>query len=68
MLMYKEDGGFHNFHYDEVDEAKKAGWVDGEPIRAALIAKKMPVATVEVSDKLDAHEQKRRGRPRKEDS
>jgi len=67
-LMYSEDGGFHNFSDDEVDGAKKNGWVDGEPVRAALIAKKMPVAVIEVSDKLDAHEPKRRGRPRKEDS
>jgi hypothetical protein len=63
MLMYKEDGGFHNFSDSDVETAKKNGWVDGEPVRAAIISKKMPVAVIEVSDKLDVHEPKRRGRP-----
>lgn len=41
MLLYKEDGGFHNFRDDEVEQAKKDGWVDGAPVWAALIAAKM---------------------------
>lgn len=45
MLMFSADGGFHNFSDNEVDAAKAAGWVDGEPIRqATLAAKRAPVA------------------------
>jgi hypothetical protein len=35
-IMFRE-GGFHNFHDDEVESALKDGWVDGEPIRQALL-------------------------------
>ncbi len=37
-LMYKEDGGFHYFG----DAENPAGWVDGEPIRKALMDAKNP--------------------------
>ena len=75
MLMFSADGGFHNFSDNEVDAAKAAGWVDGEPIRqAALAAKRAPVAKpIEVVAKpvepvtLPVQsEPKRTGRPRKE--
>ena len=61
MLMFKEDGGFHNFTDEEVAQARKTGWVDGEPVRQRILAAKNP-ATIE------AHEApKPRGRPRKAD-
>ena len=36
--MFKETGGFHNFKDAEVEDAKKNGWVDGNPIRKKLLA------------------------------
>ena len=39
-LMYSESGGFHNFP----DGESPAGWVDGEPIRKALMDAKMGIA------------------------
>lgn len=68
MLMFSADGGFHNFSDNEVDAAKAAGWVDGEPIRqATLAAKRAPVAKpVEPVTLPVQSEPKRTGRPRKE--
>lgn len=42
MLMYSETGGFHNFP----DGEAPAGWVDGEPIRQALLDAKRLTATI----------------------
>lgn len=39
-LLYSEAGGFHNFPDDE----NPAGWVDGEPVRKALMDAKMGIA------------------------
>ena len=62
MLMYKPEGGFHNFGEHEVEAAKKDGWVDGTPVRERILAlKQKPVIVA-------AHEPLRRGRPRKEDT
>ena len=48
MLMFNaNDGGYHNFQEEDVDAARKAGWVDGEPIRKAAIAAKTKPATIE---------------------
>ena len=62
MLMFKEDGGFHHFTDEEIAAARKAGWVDGEPIRQRIMALKgsaKPAA-------IEAHEApKPRDRPRK---
>lgn len=69
MLMYKDDGGFHNFGAHEVEQAVKDGWVDGTAIREKLIAAKRQqgVAIPSQSDTIQEHEPaKRRGRPRKE--
>ena len=63
MLMYKQDGGFHNFGDHEVEQAKKDGWVEGEAIRAELIAKKLKPAEPAT---IEAQPVKRAGRPRKE--
>lgn len=70
-LMFNEnDGGYHNFHDDELEAAIKAGWVDGEPIRQAIIAKKraaiQPIANpVETATITVQSEVKRSpGRPR----
>ena len=41
LLFNENDGGYHNFHDDEMEAAIKAGWVDAEPIRQAIIAKKL---------------------------
>lgn len=71
-LMYSEEGGFHNFSDDEVESAKKDGWVDGEPIRqkliaakraAAPIAKPVEVATITVQPEVSAVKRSP-GRPR----
>ncbi len=37
LMFNANDGGFHNFQEDELDEAKKNGWVDGEPIRQQML-------------------------------
>ena len=47
MLMFNENGGFHNFTDEEVVQARKTGWVDGKPIRQAAIAAKTKPATIE---------------------
>ncbi len=66
MLLYKEDGGFHNFQDGAVEQAKKEGWIDGAPVWAALIAAKSPATqTAEEPVKIMAHA--RRGRPRREE-
>jgi len=36
-LLYSEEGGFHHFTEEDAEAAKKTGWVDGEPIRQALL-------------------------------
>jgi hypothetical protein len=65
MLMYKPEGGFHNFGDHEIEQAKKDGWVDGAPVRAALMTKKgKPVAAEPAT--IEAQPVKRAGRPRKE--
>ena len=43
-LMYNPDGGFHHFYDEEMDDAKKNGWVPGEEIRQQMIAAKQGVA------------------------
>ena len=67
MLMYSENGGFHNFPDSEVEQAKKDGWVDGAPVRAAALAAKArkpaPIALAAGSVTMEPHA--RRGRPRK---
>ena len=70
-LMYNDgDGGFHNFQEDELEEAKKNGWVDGEPVRQRMMAMKRgtPVAKSVTSDTLSTLVEPKRspGRPRKE--
>lgn len=37
LMFNSNDGGFHNFQEDEIEEVVKAGWVDGEPIRKAIL-------------------------------
>lgn len=66
LMFNANDGGFHNFQEDELDEAKKAGWVDGEPIRQKLLdAKRKPVAKPVETVTLTAQPEIRRpGRPR----
>ena len=68
-LLYSEEGGFQNFSDDEATAAKKAGWVDGEPIRQKLLdAKRKPVAPiakpVETVILTAQQEIRRPGRPR----
>ncbi len=65
-LMYKEDGGFHYFN----DAESPAGWVDGEPVRKALMdAKNPPIAKAEETvtiQSVEIHpqaEKPRLGRP-----
>mgnify|MGYP005608389427 FL=1 len=64
MLMFKAEGGFHNFADHEVDAAKKDGWVDGEPVRAEILRKKGQPEQKSVT--IEAQSSKRTGRPRKE--
>ena len=69
MLMFKQDGGFHNFAPHEIEQATKDGWIDGEPIRqAALAAKRAAVAKPAEPVKLTVQSEPKRaaGRPRKE--
>lgn len=70
MLMYKGDGGFHNFRDEEIEQAVKDGWIDGEPVRARILAAKgdKPVAIDHVAEPatIEVQPDKRRaGRPRK---
>lgn len=75
-LMYNDgDGGFHNFEEEELGEARKNGWVDGEPVRQRILAMKRaaiqpvaPVAKPAESDTLSELVESKRspGRPRKE--
>jgi hypothetical protein len=73
MLMYKEEGGFHNFHEEEVEQAKKDGWVEGEAIRNRILASKsgkhdeikQEVVIQEEPATITAQPAKRAGRPRK---
>ncbi len=37
LMFNPNDGGFTNIYDDEMEAAVKAGWVDGEPIRQALL-------------------------------
>ena len=41
-LMYSEVGGFHNFP----DSETPSGWVDGEPIRQAILSAKRMTGTI----------------------
>ena len=80
LMFNLNDGGFHNFQEDELDEAKKAGWVDGEPIRKAMLDAKrkddaksvtVTIAKVPEPDTLPAQSEvqavkRAPGRPRKE--
>ena len=64
--MYSEAGGFNNFPDDEVENARKNGWVDGEPVRQKLMAAKLkPVAISEEPDTIKVQPDRRAGRPRK---
>lgn len=70
MLMYKEEGGFNNFRDDEVEQAKKDGWVEGEAIRNRILASKavkleQVVEVKEETATITAQPAKRAGRPRK---
>lgn len=45
MLMYSPKGGFHHFPEGQVEDAKKDGWIDGQPIwDAAVKAKRKDTA------------------------
>ena len=64
-LMFSEEGGFHNF---SDGESIPKGWVDGEPVRKALMDAKMgiakPVETVTIQAETPQDTPKRRpGRP-----
>ena len=73
-LMYNDnDGGFHNFEEDAIGEARKNGWIDGEPVRQRILAMKRgesagSVAKPAESDTLSPLVGPKRspGRPRKE--
>ncbi len=60
MLMFNENGGFHNFQEEEVAQAKKDGWVDGEPVRQRMIAAKNPAT---IAPQVEA--KRPPGRPRR---
>lgn len=72
-LMYKEDGGFHNFRDEEIEQAVKDGWIDGEPVRARILAAKgakhvhaPAIDPVSEPATINAQPEKRHaGRPRK---
>lgn len=69
LMFNSNDGGFHNFQEDELEEAKKVGWVDGEAIRQRIMdMKRSPVAKPVESGTLTALVETKRspGRPRKE--
>lgn len=74
LMFNSNDGGFHNFQEDELDEVRKAGWVDGEPIRQKLLDAKRPKPTIQQVDlpvdvyvTMPVQSVKRApGRPRKE--
>ena len=69
-LMFKENGGFHSFSDVDVAKATADGWVDGEPVRKALVDAKMgiakPVETVTIQAATPQDTPPRRlGRPPK---
>ena len=75
MLMYKEEGGFHNFRDEEVEQAMKDGWADGQKIFDNAIASKIktvpapikeePIAKQEEPAIIELQPEPRRaGRPR----
>ena len=69
-LMFKENGGFHSFSDVDVAKATADGWVDGEPVRKALVDAKMgiakPVETVTIQAATPQDTPTRRpGRPPK---
>ncbi len=68
MLMFNENGGFHNFQEEDVAQAKKDGWVDGATVRDRLMKlKSAPVAVEAKPDTITAQPAPRSvGRPRKE--
>lgn len=67
QLMFHENAGFHPIPECDVEQAKKDGWVDGAPLRAARKVAAKNVANVVVSDTITAQPVVRKaGRPRKE--
>lgn len=69
-LMFKENGGFHSFSDVDVAKATADGWIDGEPVRKALMDAKMgiakPVETVTIQAATPQDTPPRRlGRPPK---
>lgn len=67
-LLYSEAGGFHNFP----DGENPAGWVDGEPIRQAILDAKRMTDTIPAAPEAPAAPQppqdtpkRRPGRPPK---
>lgn len=73
LMFNANDGGFHNFEDDELESARKNGWVDGEPVRKAMLdAKRKPsepiaklAETVTMPAQPEVREVKRSpGRPR----
>ena len=67
-LMFKENGGFHNFNDGDVAKATADGWVDGEPVRKALqdakagVAKPVETVTMTQQSPQDSVEKRRPGR------
>ena len=70
-LMYHPDGGFHHFYDEEMADAIKSGWINGDHVRASMLAKKRnpvkvePVAVVSEPDTIEIPVLKRMGRPPK---
>ena len=68
-LMFFEEGGFHNFADNEVEQATKDGWVDGEPIRQKLLdaKQKKPIANPVEVDTIPLQSEVKRspGRPKR---
>lgn len=65
MLMYKEDGGFHNFPSHLVDTARADGWIDGQPKWDELMATKGVAKEGIPATMITQSAVKRPGRPRK---
>ena len=67
MLMFKNDGGYHNFGDHEVAEAQSAGWVviSDDDRRRIIEAKRNGMPSFLVADTITPQPVKRAGRPRK---
>ena len=67
MLMYKEEGGFHNFADHEVEQAKVDGWIEGQSVWNKTMAEKMKwvLEKREEFATIDAQPARRAGRPKK---